>query len=195
MAINVKMLKPEVIEVTYPTQWWDEYRRFMYVSVDPIARWCISNEGIKSWSQIGQDATFTLNNIVMKRARSHGVNYGIAISYSTTKGVDGRSFLTGARGDRELNEEEIAVAYDSFIECVKIVQKTSILTKNEHRALELTAQGFTQKEIARDMGKSPAYVKLQLVSAKKILRATSTTHAVTIAQQRGLIDIPGGMRW
>ena len=193
LAINVRMLRPEVIETTYPVAWWDEYRKRMYVGVDPIARWCISSEGVKRWSEIGRDATFSLNNFVMRRAEKHGLKYGIAMAHG--RPGEPRSFLTGSRPDREVNDDEIAILFDTFRKCTALIEKRQLLTQNELTALELTAQGFTQKEIAREMGKSPAYVKIQLNSAKKCLGATSTVHTVALAQQRGMIDVPGGMRW
>lgn len=195
LAVNIRYIKPEVIEVTYPTIWWEEYRKRMYVSVDPIAKWCASSEGIKRWTDIGRDATFSLNNIVMKRAKKHGLNYGMSMACKNPEYTDGWSFLSVARPDREITDAEGEEMWSTFLSCTKIIKETVLLKKDELISLELAAQGYTQKEIARELGKSPAYVKLQLASATRTLRGTSTTHAIAIAQQRGMIEIPGGMRW
>lgn len=195
IAINVRMLKPEIIEVTYPAAWWEEYRKRMYVGIDPVAYWCISQEGTKRWSEICASAPALINNIVMERARKHGVKFGASISLGSIDQEDGRSFMNVARPDREFTDDELAFLEERFRRCCELVRGRELLNANEIKALELTAQGFTQKEIAREMDRSPAYVKIQLNSARKVLRAASTTHTVALAQQRGLIDVPGGMRW
>lgn len=52
------------------------------------------------------------------------------------------------------------------------------LTKGQLRILELAAQGYTRKYIAKELGKAPATIKNQMTDIIKRLHARNCTHAV-----------------
>ncbi len=63
------------------------------------------------------------------------------------------------------------------------------LTAREQEVLQHVAQGLGNKEIAQAIGRSAETVKAHLESIFEKLGATDRTHAVTIALQRGIIQL------
>lgn len=61
------------------------------------------------------------------------------------------------------------------------------LTKAETRTLRCFADGMTQPETARHLGVTVATVKTALMHAREKLGARNVTHAVSLAERRGLI--------
>jgi len=61
------------------------------------------------------------------------------------------------------------------------------LTERQIEVLRLIATGQSNKEIARDLGLSPATVKAHVAAALGALAATNRTEAVMLARQKGLI--------
>jgi DNA-binding CsgD family transcriptional regulator len=61
------------------------------------------------------------------------------------------------------------------------------LTPPERQALSLAARGYSAKESAQALGKSPETIKAQLGIARLKLGAKNSTHAVVIALNDGLI--------
>lgn len=61
------------------------------------------------------------------------------------------------------------------------------LTKAETRTLRCFADGMTASEAARHLGVTAATVKTTLSHARQKLNARNVTHAVSLAQRRGLI--------
>ena len=65
------------------------------------------------------------------------------------------------------------------------------LTPREQEVLRHVANGLGNKEIAREIGRSPETVKAHLESIFQKLGARDRAHAVTIALQRGFIHLAG----
>jgi DNA-binding NarL/FixJ family response regulator len=63
----------------------------------------------------------------------------------------------------------------------------SHLTGRQIDVLRLVAKGRSNKEIARDLGLSPATVKAHIATILSVLDATNRTEAVIVAERRGLI--------
>lgn len=62
-----------------------------------------------------------------------------------------------------------------------------MLTQPERQALQLAARGYSMRESAEQLHKSPETIKAQLGIARLKLDAHNTTHAAVIALDRGLI--------
>ena len=62
------------------------------------------------------------------------------------------------------------------------------LSPFEIRALELSAQGYFQSEIAEIVGRSKRTIECQLVSARKKLGARTIVQAIAISMRRDLIS-------
>jgi DNA-binding NarL/FixJ family response regulator len=63
------------------------------------------------------------------------------------------------------------------------------LTPKEVEVLTLVAQGFSNKEIAAQLGKAAGTIKIHVQNILEKLEASDRTHAVTIAAQRGIIHV------
>ncbi len=63
------------------------------------------------------------------------------------------------------------------------------LTARESEVLHLLARGLMNKEIARDLGVSERTIKFHMTALLRKLGVGNRTEAVTIAAQRGLIDL------
>ena len=65
------------------------------------------------------------------------------------------------------------------------------LTPREVEVLALAARGFSNKEIAQQLGTAGGTVKTQVQSILAKLRASDRTHAVTLAVERGILRLDG----
>lgn len=63
----------------------------------------------------------------------------------------------------------------------------SALTARQRHVLQLLAQGSPNKQIARELGISPATVKAHVAQVLAVLGAGNRTEAVMMAHQRGLL--------
>jgi DNA-binding NarL/FixJ family response regulator len=63
------------------------------------------------------------------------------------------------------------------------------LTPRELEVLTLVARGLSNKEIARELGTAGGTVKIHVQNILAKLRASDRTHAVTIALQRGMLQL------
>jgi DNA-binding NarL/FixJ family response regulator len=63
------------------------------------------------------------------------------------------------------------------------------LTGKEVEVLRLVAQGFSNKEIAAQLGKAAGTIKIHVQNILEKLGASDRAHAVTIAAQRGIIHV------
>lgn len=63
----------------------------------------------------------------------------------------------------------------------------SALTARQRHVLQLLAQGSSNKQIARELGISPATVKAHVAQVLAVLGAGNRTEAVMVAHQRGLL--------
>ncbi len=63
----------------------------------------------------------------------------------------------------------------------------AVLTARQRHVLQLLAQGSPNKQIARDLGISPATVKAHVAQVLAALGAGNRTEAVMMAHQRGLL--------
>jgi DNA-binding NarL/FixJ family response regulator len=63
------------------------------------------------------------------------------------------------------------------------------LTEREREVLEYVARGFSNKDIARAIGRTDETVKIHLKSVFAKLGAADRTEAVTVALQRGIIHL------
>ena len=66
----------------------------------------------------------------------------------------------------------------------------SRLTKKELEVLELVARGLSNKEIARNVGRTDETVKMHLKNIFSKLHVRDRTEAATVALVRGLIHLP-----
>lgn len=71
---------------------------------------------------------------------------------------------------------------------VTVRPSTINLTCRQQEVLEELAKGYSNKEIARELGMSPSTVKVHVASILRELEVKNRTRAVTMAQDLGLIS-------
>lgn len=99
-ALHFGFHSPDFLFQAYPAEWREEYSRDSLVVFDPALRWGMENQGSCRWS----DLPGSENNMVMERARAHGLAFGFVTAIGNSAS---RSILNCARADREFTDEEI----------------------------------------------------------------------------------------
>lgn len=174
LGLNVTVRGPEYFFSTYPEGWQREYEKRNYMFIDPMMYWSMTRTGSCRWTEIGLVGR---SSPVFKRAKAHGLDYG-----ATLAAVEGgrRLLLSVSRPDREFEDSELE-------QCLTILRNLgtttfdSKLTIEELDTLRLAAEGYSQKEIATELGIAEPTVKVRLSKVKDKLDARNTTHAVSIA--------------
>lgn len=118
VCFNFTFKGPEHIHSEFPQEWSTEYERKSYYAMDPVLMWGMTHTGHKRWSEI------QLPDVrkILKRGAEYGLNYGAVTS---AKRERSRSFLSLARSDRELSNEEMDRATEIFQSwCDQMVNKS-----------------------------------------------------------------------
>jgi LuxR family transcriptional regulator, quorum-sensing system regulator SdiA len=181
IAFNMTFRGPEHMFSAYPGLWQKEYEERNYFVGDPVLTWALVTDGHKRWSEIKLP---DLRHI-MTRGASFGLKYGVV--FSVKKGRK-RSFLTIARNDRELTDNEIGRLNAKFELWCELVTNRAALTEKELEVLRLLRDGLGQKEIGDTLNIAESTVKQRAVSATNKLAANNRTQAVAIAMSRGYLD-------
>jgi len=107
VCLNFSISGPEHVHSEYAQDWRQEYESKCYYAMDPVLMWGMTHTGTKRWSEI------QLPDVrkVLTRGASFGLNYGAVVAVKKDRM---RSFLTLARSDRELTDEEIAQVQITF---------------------------------------------------------------------------------
>jgi LuxR family transcriptional regulator, quorum-sensing system regulator SdiA len=181
LAFNMTFRGPEFMHSEYPEAWRAEYEERNYFALDPVLGWALVSSGYKRWSEV------RLPDVrgVLKRGSAFGLKYGAVFS---SKKDRKRSFLTIARGDRELTDNEVERINTKFGLWTELVTNRAALTDKELDVLRLLRDGLGQSEIAEELGIAESTVKQRAVSATTKLRANNRTQAVAIAMTRGYLD-------
>lgn len=100
LGFGLRYGEPDFFLNRYPKVWTDIYEAENYFFGDPVAVWTIAREGMTRWSA----NRFPDPRGVMKAAAEHGLVYGATF---VVKIRSKRSFLSLARPDRELSDDEM----------------------------------------------------------------------------------------
>lgn len=183
VALRVGFGFPSEESISYPKDWVNEYTTDGLMMADPVLKWMYANIGTCRWSGIAiPDVHGVLN-----RASNHGLKFGVAISYIDEKNPAPRSLGSFARSDREFNGDEMIALSQMLQELHSSKEPPSNLTGAELEALRFIKEGKLVKQIAFDLGVTEGAVKQRLKNAKTKLEAKTSTQAVTLASDFGLI--------
>lgn len=181
MAFGLRFGQPDYLLNRYPEEWTRLYERAQFIFGDPVAAWTVSRVGAVRWSDLAAHDP----RRIMRRAAQYGLAYG-ATFVAQHEGK--RSFLSVARHDRELSDDEMALLGDKLEGwSLAYAQRTSTLTDLELQALAAIRDGATQAEAARILKISRSTLKNRLDSAQHKLGATNTLNTVVIAVRQNLI--------
>lgn len=182
MGFGFSYRRTEHLYNRYPLRWTQRYEENDYFFGDPVLVWTMTKIGTTRWSEIGYP---DLRNI-MKDASAHGLRFGATF----TRKVKGkRAFLSVARRDRELTDEEMSVLEAKFnIWSLCVLIDPELLHPREVAVLILQRDGCDHAEIAARLGLSVSTVKQRQASAQKKLGAKTMASAVGIACTLQLLD-------
>ncbi len=94
----------EFLEHTYPDIWYQQYVDGNYAFFDPTVIFASATIDTPRWSDLKIRAADILG--IFHKAKEHGLNYGATTGH---RGLDGISFLSVARNDREVSDVEIQI--------------------------------------------------------------------------------------
>lgn len=181
LGFGLRFGQPDLFLNRYPKAWTDLYEAENFFFGDPIAVWTIAREGSLRWSACG----FPDLRGIMKQAADHGLVYGATF---VTKIGAKRSFLSLARPDRELTDEEMTLLMSKVESWAHMFTRARVaLSETELEALKLMHKGLRQSEAAELLDISVSGLKARLDSAQKKLGVRNTTSAVSQAVRMNLI--------
>ncbi|SNT16999.1 helix-turn-helix transcriptional regulator [Tropicimonas sediminicola] len=182
LAVRVGFAFPEYEWSTLPLGWVHRYTREALMLYDPVTRWVYENVGCVRWSEIGDDDP----KGVLSLAAQHDLTFGVAVCVMDDSEPGIRTYGSFARSDREFRVDEMETLVDHLTRLHHQEPIALVLTPAEIEALHMIRDGLLTKEIAYELDISESAVKQRLRSAKSKLKARTTTHAVTLAERRGL---------
>jgi len=181
LAFNINWSGPEHLHSEFPKEWKELYERKNYFVADPIFYWTLVSKGRKRWSEIAlPDVAGVLGS-----AADHGMKFGSV--FSERRGGR-RSFLTVARGDRELEEPEMIILADLFKSWVDVLTNRPALSDGEMDVLACLRDGLAQADIASKLDISESTVKQRARRAMSKLGAATRTQAVALAVAKNYFD-------
>jgi DNA-binding CsgD family transcriptional regulator len=121
---------------------------------------------------------------VKKEACLYGLNFGVIVS---VKSNNRRSFLSVAREDREVEDDEIETLVKLMNDWTLVVSGGE-LSQGEIEVLQAFSEGCEIGEVAETLKLSQAGVKKRLKHATLKLGAKNRTHAIAVALKKGFID-------
>lgn len=188
-CVNVSIMNPQLVFLTYPVEWSDYYRKHFFTIRDPVLHWASYSEGYTRWSDVpGHDGP-AYTRRVMEVARTYGLNYGGVFVTRNKEPQRRKCFLTAAREDRQFTDTEMERLWELFLQGLDTLKGSSGMSPSEITVLQLLATGKTQDEIADEISISRDAVKKRVERARVALKARNTLHAVTIAIARGVVDV------
>lgn len=181
LGFGLRYGQPDFFLNRYPKVWTDIYEAENYFFGDPVAVWTIAREGMTRWSE----NCFPDPRGIMRHAAEHGLVYG-ATFVVKLKGK--RSFLSLARKDRELTDDEMGQLMVKLSTWAQLFARAKVaLSEAEREALMLVQHGHKQSEAAEMLGITVSGLKARLDGAQKKLGASNTTSAVSQAIRLRLI--------
>ena len=183
IALRVGFAFPLAEHNALPPAWIDRYTSESYMVFDPVMQWLYRNFGTLRWSEI----TLPDPRGVLRQAATHGLKFGVAISFDDPGPKGQRSFGSFARSDREFTDDEIETLNRRLQWLHVATAPPTNLTQAELEALKMVKEGMLLKEIANQLGVSEGAVKQRLKNAKAKLGAKTGSQAVSAAAGYGLI--------
>ncbi|WP_166415775.1 helix-turn-helix transcriptional regulator [Cochlodiniinecator piscidefendens] len=166
-----------------PKSWVDLYTVQGFMLSDPVLRWVYSNTGAVRWSEIEEADP----RGILDAAKEYGMQFGVTISWQEEGDRGLRSFGSFLRNDREFTDLEISQLAASLEDLHQSHAPPTNLTNAELEALRMVRDGLLMKQVADELGVSLGAVKQRLKNAKQKLRAKTSSQAIALAVEHGLI--------
>lgn len=180
LALHIRFTSPMMFFHTYDPAWIKQYTENGYVLRDPMTAWSFATSGATRWSNPSIPDPFK----IFAAARKFGLRFGATMSVGP---VLSRSVCSVARSDREFHDDEIAQMGAIVQRLHEMVEPTMRLTKAQHEALKMIADGHRHARAAAELGISESALKVRLAAARERLMARTTAEAVQRAKDYNLL--------
>lgn len=173
---------PQYMDCTYPHGWFTEYNEGNYAIFDPTVVVNIASPGTRRWS----DLLIHFGDVtgIFQKAKKYSLNYGATICQRSKFGL---SFITVARSDRDLTDDELKFLEVKLENLREIVTGEIILSELEVKIVNLLSFGNSQEDISSNMNIPTSTIKNKIQGLKKTLNAENSTEIVAQCIRRKLI--------
>lgn len=185
---------------TYSPEWVQQYVTQSYARIDPVVLGCNQRFHPVDWKRL--DWTSKAAREFQQEAIKYGVgNQGFAVPIRGPSGQFALFTLSHSCDDEtwhdfiETNRREVILLAHVFnqkaleLEPDMAPEPLQSLSPRETEAMTLLALGYSRGQIADTLSISEHTLRVYIESARFKLRATNTTHAVSVALARGLIVV------
>ncbi|SFP75238.1 helix-turn-helix transcriptional regulator [Tranquillimonas alkanivorans] len=180
LALHIRFASAQMMFVTYPQEWVEQYTESDYLLCDPTISWALGQQGMCRWSGLAYPDPHN----VMGQAREYGLIYGFTVSHGPRSS---RSVGSFGRADREFTDEEMARIAQIVAQLHDAATPPESLTPAQRNALKLVASGARYAEAAERLGISESAFKARLKAARERLLARTTAEAIQRAQEHKLL--------
>jgi DNA-binding CsgD family transcriptional regulator len=197
-AGNAKLPTYNLINLSYPADWLNEYIQKDYFTVDPIKKRLLKSAGsnLCNWSEIlrSEDSAGSLGFI--RRLREHELGEGLTFCHKQSGSCAVSLFSFGGQEIAGDSRSQVVLRYmlpylhEAFVRDNKtqtVAQDCKELTPREKGVLSWAMYGKTNGDIAKLLNISERTVKFHIQNILSKLNASSRAHAVAIALHMGLI--------
>jgi LuxR family transcriptional regulator len=163
LMVNLYSGSYDHFETTFPKEWTEIYMKENYAIFDVVLAFAMLRYGSYRWSDIW------LPDVrgVSRKAKKYGLKYGAVFVFRTS--ANKRSFISVARHDRELTDDEMATVTDLASSFFNRIDEDSPFSQGDIDVLQRLAEGRNVKDIAADLNISAAAVKQRMKRARQRL--------------------------
>lgn len=184
----------ELINITFPSEWLEQYVINEYHRIDPIVKENFANFNIQYWADTykiyGPPKEFVMaaEDFGLKKGYSHGVrNY---------KGTEGSLFSFSGRyidnnPRTELILKHIIPNFHNALSRItgrNIKNSVQLLSPREREVLRWISCGKNSWDVSEILGISERTIKFHMQNIMQKLNSINRSHAVATAIEQGLID-------
>ncbi|WP_018998305.1 helix-turn-helix transcriptional regulator [Hirschia maritima] len=182
----------------WPREWARYYREKRYFEVDPVFAALIKGNDAGYWDeQIAHSIMTKEAQQVMDDAKKFGYSDGYSRLIPT---LNGSYYLVSLYGNELDRDPDVRIMFD--LASTKFVQEGVLLlnrrvgkplrdhdlTARQIEVLQSKADGNTDRSTADQLGISVKAVEAHLTNIRKQFSARSTSQAITMAREKGLIS-------
>lgn len=180
VGLHIRFAAPLMQFQTYPEAWSEFYSQNGFALRDPTIAWGFSTTGSCRWSSLPIPDPFN----ILTAAASHGLTFGLTVSYGP---INSRTIASFARGDREFADHEIAEISATVSRLHDTTEPPTSLTKAQKEALRCVAEGDRHAAAAAKLGITESAFKARLISVRERLNARTTAEALQRAKEYRLL--------
>lgn len=185
------------LAVTYSDDWVEHYKKHDYVNIDPVIRLGMRRLLPIDWSDFGKPEGAL--KAFFGEASEFGLGRcGLTVPVHGIGGDRALFSITSELSDRDWKRKKLEYMRDFQVLAVHLHERVltiagqhgsrARLSPRELECLSWTSEGKTAWECATILGLSEHTVRCYLESVRYKLKASSNTHAVSIAHRAGMFS-------